>query len=241
MSAYHLLNLPRLLMLFRADVYNVRRDPIMALALGAIMLLPAALWYWREPLDAYALSAFEISGFSDYVVSFVLIIPSILLGWVTGMLLLEDRDDGPLLALEVTPVGRNGFLLYRAGATALLSFIVTLIITGMLMDEPLSMKLYLALLIALEAVMFTFALLSMAGNKVEGLALSKVLNIAALIPLAALITSPLRYLAAVIPSYWVGELLYIDTLPKVLAYPLAILVHLAVLICLYRLMLKRIG
>ncbi len=36
-----------------------------------------------------------------------------LIGWVTGFLLLEDRDDGPLLAVDVTPIGKCGFLAYR--------------------------------------------------------------------------------------------------------------------------------
>ncbi len=241
MSAYNLLKLPRLRMLFRADVYNIRRDPIMSLALATIMLLPAALWLWRSQLDSYALNAFDIAGFSNYVVSFVLLMPPILLGWVTGMLLLEDRDDGPLLALEVTPIGRNGFLIYRAGITALLSFIVALLIAIALLNEPLLLKLFLAVLVALQAVMFTFALLSLAGNKVEGLAISKILNIAALIPLIALAPSAFRYLATIIPSYWIGELLYSNVIPAALRYLLAMLVHLLVLFFLYRLMLKRIG
>lgn len=231
----------RLSALFRADVYNIIRDPIMAMILVLVMALPTAIWVWRVELDTYALAAFDIANISVYVSSFVLLLTAVLMGWLTGMLLLEDRDDGPLLALEITPIGKNGFLLYRAGITALFAFLATLVIGQLLLDQPFGLQLFLAVLIALEAVMITFALLAMASNKVEGLALSKVLNIAALIPLMALIPSDLRYFAALIPSYWIGELLYGDSLPVIVVYILAAIVHVAVLIILFRSIQKQIG
>ncbi len=241
MNTFSVLRPRRLSALFRADVYNIIRDPIMALVLVLVMSLPCAVWVWRTEMDAYAVNAFGIADISLYISSFVLLLTAVLMGWMTGMLLLEDRDDGPLLALEVTPIGKNGFLLYRTGITALLAFMATLLIGRLLLEQTLGLQLLLAVLVALEAIIITFALLAMAGNKVEGLALSKVLNIAALVPLLALVPSELRYLAAVIPSYWVGELLYGTVLPVTLISMLAVLVHVVVLLLLYRLVSRRLG
>lgn len=231
----------RLAALFRADIHNISRDPIMLLTMILVMALPCATWYWRPELNNYAETAFNINNIAFYIASFVLVLIAILLGWVTGMLLLEDRDDGPLLALEVTPVGKSGFLLYRTTVTAVISFIAAFAIAGLLLQPPLGLRLFMAMLVALEAVMITFALLAMAGNKVEGLALSKVLNIAALVPLIALIPSGLRYLAGWVPSYWVGEILYGNSLPDAAVYALAVLLHIMILILLYRLIDNRLG
>lgn len=241
MSALSVFQPRRLSALFRADIYNIIRDPIMALMLVLVMALPCATWLWRTEMDFYALNAFGIVDISVYVSSFVLLLTAVLMGWMTGMLLLEDRDDGPLLALEVTPIGKNGFLLYRTGITALFAFLASLVIGRLLLSQHFGLQLFLAVLVALEAVIITFALLAMANNKVEGLALSKVLNIAALIPLMVLIPSGLRYLAAWVPSYWVGELLYGDSLPVTMVYLLALLVHIVALVFLYHSIQKRLG
>lgn len=232
---------PRLIALFKADVNNIKRDPIMALTIILSLFLPFVLWHWRPSIDNYAVDAFNIKGFSHYIVSFTLVLPGLLLGWITGMLLLEDRDDGPLLALEITPLGKVGFLFYRATVTALVSFLVTLVVVKLLLDVSLFLHLFLALLVAMEAVMITFALVELANNKVEGLALSKVLNIAALFPLLALLSSPLRYFAAIVPSYAIGEILHSDTLPVVVVYSLALLIHIVVLVGLFCLSLRRVG
>ncbi len=241
MNIFRVFQPHRLAALFRADVYNIIRDPMMALMLVLVMLLPLATWWWRVEMDTYVLNTFNIDGISVYVSSFVLLLTAVLMGWMTGMLLLEDRDDGPLLALEVTPIGKNGFLLYRTGITALFAFLASLVIGKLLLNQHFGLQLFLAVLIALEAVIITFALLAMANNKVEGLALSKVLNIAALIPLMALVPSGLRYLAAWIPSYWIGELLYGDSLPVATVYLLALFIHIAMLVFLYRAIQKRLG
>ena len=61
-----------------------------------------------------------------------------LIGWVTGFLLLEDRDEGTLLALDVTPVGKSGFLLYRVGVTATLAVALTLYAWPLVIPEAIA-------------------------------------------------------------------------------------------------------
>lgn len=64
-----------------------------------------------------------------------------------------------------------------------------------------------ALLVALNAIAFAVVLPAIARNKVEGLAVTKVTNLLALAPMLAAIPSPLRYVAGVLPTYWIGEVL----------------------------------
>jgi hypothetical protein len=76
--------------------------------------------------------------------------------------------------------------------------------------------LLLSALLAIEAVTFAFLLLALAGNKVEGLALSKLLNFASIAPFLAALPWAWRYAGGVIPSFWIGETLQLspgDSLP----------------------------
>lgn len=138
------------------------------------------------------------------------------IGWVSGFLLLEDRDDGPLLAVEVTPVGRAGFLAYRLAVSAGITALITAMGVALLLPgEAIWLKLLLLTAIPAETVLACVALLALARNKVEGLALTKLTNILAVVPLLAIVPSPWRYVAGVLPTYWIGELIFhLSALPS---------------------------
>jgi fluoroquinolone transport system permease protein len=199
--------------LLHADALNVSRDPM--LMLGVFMsLLPVPLLIAFGPLaEAAALDAFGFSGMARMLGAIAVLMAGSMLGWVTGFLLLEDRDDAVLMALETTPIGRTGFLSYRLTLTALLTFIIS---TGIglvvLPTIPVTTAL-LAAIAAGHAVLTALFLLAFAGNKVEGLALTKLINIALLAPLAVLIAPPWRYLAGMVPAFWIGEMTQVAPAP----------------------------
>ncbi len=204
----------RFLRLLSADAKNVSRDPVLLFALFLCVLLTLTFILTRQLIDEAALNAFGLPGFSRYLGVIVLGLPAALIGWVTGFLILEDRDDGPLLAMDVTPLGKSGFVLHRASVTLVIAVAFTLLAAPFVMPGlPGPAVFILAIFIGLEAVMLALAVPALARNKVEGLAITKVLNIMALVPLLSLVPSPLRYLAAPIPSLWVGELLEISPQP----------------------------
>lgn len=235
----------RLGRLLAADSMNVSRDPMLLLA-TTMSLSPAVLMlFGRDVLDAAALASFGVAGFSLYAMPLVLMIPAMLIGWVTGFLFLEDRDDGPLLAIDVTPAGKEGFFAYRAAATALVTGAITLAACRLLLpDEGWVFAILMALLIGFEAVLAAIVLPAIARNKVEGLALTKLVNLASLVPFLAIIPSPWRLVAGLFPSYWVGELLNLsrgEPLPFALVAAAAVLVHLGWGALLFRLSSRRAG
>ena len=230
MSALSILAPRRFVRLLVADAMNAGRDPMLLLAI-ALSLAPALAFYFgREPMNEMALSTFAIADFERFVAPIALVVPAMLIGWVTGFLLLEDRDDGPLLAVDVTPVGKGGFLAYRIIATILVTAAITLYAAPLVVPQAgWGTAALLALLIGAEAALAAVVLPAIARNKVEGLALTKLTNLASIVPLIAVVPSPWRYLAGVVPSYWIGELLQLSgmsylPLPAVAA--LAIAAHL---------------
>ena len=195
----------RLARLFAADVMNVTRDPMLAFATALSLMPSLALHFFGEAMDAAAQRAMGIETISALLAPVALVLPATLTGWVTGFLLLEDRDDGPLLAIDVTPLGKLGFVTYRVLVTALLTAAITAMAALLLALE--GHILATVVMVAAEAVIAASLLPALARNKVEGLALTKLTNIMAVVPLLALIPSPWRLLAGVVPSYWLGELM----------------------------------
>jgi hypothetical protein len=206
----------RFLRLLASDAQNVGRDPILFVAL-TISVLPVILVYlFAAQIEAGGV-AIGLAGLARIAGAFALVLPAFLVGWVTGFLLLEDRDDGPLMAMEITPIGKGGFLLYRTSVTAAISFLIGLISFGAIFPSVSpGLALLLSAMLATEAVTFAFLLLALAGNKVEGLALSKLLNFASIAPFLAALPWAWRYAGGVIPSFWIGETLQLspgDSLP----------------------------
>jgi fluoroquinolone transport system permease protein len=168
----------------------------------------------------------------------------VLIGWVTGFLLLEDRDDGVLLAVDVTPIGKSGFLTYRVTVTALVGAAITAIAIPFVAPAlELPQRLLIVTAVAVESVLAAVILPALARNKVEGLALTKLTNIAAVVPLIAIVPSPWRYVAGIVPTYWLGELLapHEPARPFWLIVLAVVITHVGCALLLFALLRRRVG
>lgn len=234
----------RFLRLLASDAMNVSRDPMLTFAIVLSILPAIGFALTREAIDNAAHAAFGVDDISRYVALVVLVLPAVLIGWVTGFLLLEDRDDGVLLAVDVTPVGKSGFLLYRVTVTALIGAAITAAAIPLIVPEIGSVaQILLVAAVATESVLAAVILPAIARNKVEGLALTKLTNIAVVVPLIAIIPSPWRFLAAFVPTFWIGELLANSgpTLPLWFLAAAMITTHLVWVAVLFALLARRVG
>ncbi|HEV7435287.1 MAG TPA: hypothetical protein VGO22_10510 [Pseudorhizobium sp.] len=223
---------------------NVSRDPMLLFAITLSLVPAVAFVLSRDAMDEAALAAFGMEAISHFVGPVVLVLPATLIGWVTGFLLLEDRDDGVLLAVDVTPVGKAGFLLYRVTVAALISGAITTLATPHVVPGiNLGLSILIVAAVAVQAVLAATILPAVARNKVEGLALTKLTSIAAIVPLVAAIPSPWRLLGGIVPTYWVGELLVGQggALPMWVVSAVMILVHLGWTILVLARLDRRVG
>lgn len=228
----------RLARLFVSDALNVSRDATLLFVFVLSALPAAALYAGRGALDRWAEASVGLAHAALYLEPVVLVMPGILIGWVVGFLMLEDRDDGPLLAVDVTPVGKEGLLAYRLVAAGAMCLAITLIATpAVVPGAGPGVTLAMAAAVAMEAAIVAIVLPALARNKVEGLALTKVLNLAALVPLVAALPSGWRFVAAPVPTFWLGELVGLSGRTG-LGVPLTALamlvVHGIVLVLIYR-------
>ncbi len=149
---------------------------------------------------------FDLVPFYPLIISYflVLLIP-LMFGVVIGFLLLDERDDQTLTALQVTPLPLDSYLMYRIALPFMLSVLTAVVavpLTG-LVQVPFLPLLLVSLLASLEAPIFALALASIAENKVQGFALMKGSGVILLAPVAAyFVPSGLQLLFGIIPTYW---------------------------------------
>ena len=133
-------------------------------------------------------------------------------GFISGFMLLDEKDDNVAIALRVLPLPPETFITYRMIISAVGAFVFStfaLVGTG-LVPVPAPAVLGAALLIATEGPMLALFLAATAGNKVEGIAILKVLGIPFMLPLLSFfVTAPLHYPLAILPMYWPTSILFL--------------------------------
>lgn len=245
MTLFAVFRAKRLRTLLLADGKSVLRDPTLIFAVLLTIAPAIGLAIWRDQINGATFDAFGIVDIIHLGLPLILSLPAFLVGWVIGFLLLEDRDEHTLLALDITPVGKGGYMVYRVALAMVLTGLITLFGIGLLLPQiAWWMMLVLTFLMAIEGACAAFILPAIARNKVEGLAVTKLTNVLAIASLLALIPSPWRYLGALLPTFWFGESLQISSsqyLPLPVIIGMAFLTHLAAAALLYRLVLRRVG
>jgi fluoroquinolone transport system permease protein len=153
--------------------------------------------------------------------SFVLLLPPMLAGIVVGFLLLDQRDDQTLTALQVTPLTLSGYLSYRITVPTVVSFVVTLAmppLAGLLDIGPVA-TVIAALSSCLLAPIYAVFLGAFASNKVQGFALAKALGVLLIPPLVAyFVNPPWQILFGLDPLYWPVKVFWLVEANAVIAW-----------------------
>lgn len=190
------------------DAKSVARDSLLramifvplGLAAAARWVFPPALARIGALLDIDLLSVYP--QFMGYV---ILLLAPVICSLVVGFLLLDQRDDQTLRALQVTPLSLQHYLMYRLAMPMLLSVLLTLValpLSGLAHLRPLPL-LAVVLVAAPVAPIMALFLGAFAANKVQGFALQKALGVLLVAPaLAAFTPMPWRLLLGFVPTYW---------------------------------------
>lgn len=196
----------------RNDLRNIRRDPLLlsVLIIPWIMVLVAQLLI--QDLAEWLLQQYQFDLASYYslvlAVFFFTNIP-ILLGSLLGFLILDERDEKTLQALQVTPLSVKSFVFYRLCIIWFLSSLYVLVcspLTGLMPVEQAVSIAPACLLSGLLAPVVGLLITAFAKNKVEGLAIAKGLGVLLIGPLGLyFIEPPLQYIFGLLPSYWAAK------------------------------------
>ncbi len=130
-------------------------------------------------------------------------------GMVYGFILVDERDEGIITAISVTPAGKPGYLKTRLGIPIMLSFIFIILFVYLLQlqgSKSLPEIFLLSALIASQCLFILLVLGAFADNKIMGLAISKGFGILLLGPvLDYILPGHLKWLGAFSPMFWTGR------------------------------------
>jgi fluoroquinolone transport system permease protein len=192
------------------DLRTIRRDSLLVMVMVGPFGYACALWF-LPAITAYVAReyAFDLFPYHSAIVSaFCVLGPPLLLGAVLALQLLDERDQNTLAALRVTPLPPATYPAYRAGLTIALttfSVLVSLAISGQVNTRTLALSVPVALMAGLLAPVLGFVMSSLGRNKIEGLAVMRVIGLAVFtVPMIPffILGSPWELAFGVLPAYW---------------------------------------
>jgi fluoroquinolone transport system permease protein len=196
-----------------ADLRNFRRDPLliwMVIFPPAVALLFRLLVPWLHQI-LLARWGFELEPYYPLIMSFFLLTPGVIAGVISGFVLLDERDEGVLTAIAVTPVPWWSWLTYRLAVPLGLGTVLAVATYPLVGVTPLPLLdlVVIAGVAALIAPVTALFLAAFAANKVSGFAMIKILNTVNMIPIIAwFFDPPVQWIAGIVPSYWPMKMIW---------------------------------
>jgi fluoroquinolone transport system permease protein len=190
------------------DAKNIRRDELLRWIILAPIGMALLIRWIIPPLLARFEVIFQLDlmpYYEPFTAFMIILLTPYLAGIVIGFLLLDQRDDGTLTALQVTPLSLNGYLVYRLTMPMLLSIVMTIVAAPLsgVMTMGVGGLVLTAVSAAPLAPIFALLLASVAQNKVQGFALTKIMGILLAPPIIAyFIASPWQILFGIFPTFW---------------------------------------
>ncbi len=189
-----------------ADLRNWLRDPMLVVAAAGPLVLAVFVRVGAPTVAALARPLVALPPYYPLLVGGLAVLGPSIYGFVVGMFVLEDREQGVLTAYRTSPLSARGYLGYRAATAYVLAFAATLpalVVVGLVPVSPAVLVGTVAVA-ALGAPVIALAFGTLAANTIEGLALGKLLNLVVLGPVLALVVlpEPVQLLLGVFPAYW---------------------------------------
>ncbi|MFD0620823.1 hypothetical protein ACFQZR_25635 [Paenibacillus sp. GCM10027629] len=230
------------------DTRQTFKDPmLMASLFGPLAVILFARFGYLPLSEWIELHyGFRLADYTEFIASFLVVTIPLLPGTMTGLLMLDERDENMISYYAVTPLARQGYFIYRLFLPSLLAFALTAsfyLFSG-LADKGLG-SVFALILLTLEAPCLTLFLAAFAANKVEGLALSKLCGLLFAGPVVvSFVPLPWQYAAAWLPTFWPAKALLTDLagepVRSTIIFVIGLLLHLILLQGLVRVFLRRI-
>ena len=189
-----------------ADLRNWLRDPMLGIAAIGPLALAVVIRFGAPVVADLAAPAFALEAFYPEIAGSLVLFGPEIYGFVVGMFILEDREQGVLSTYRVSPLSSRGYLLYRGISAYVLSVAATLpalAVVGLVPIPPAVLVGSVAVG-ALGGPIIVLIFGTVASNTIEGIALSKLINLVVLGPavVVAVVPEPFQFIAGVLPAFW---------------------------------------
>ncbi|MFB4324566.1 MULTISPECIES: hypothetical protein [Paenibacillus] len=188
------------------DLRLAWKDPVlMAVLIGPLMLLLLSRWGYPVADNWLDVNySFQLEPYRGFTASLLVTTIPMLTGMLTGLLMLDERDENMIAYYAVTPLSNKGYLLYRLALPFLLCTVLSIAYLSLSNLSEIGVdSLFVILLLALEAPLFSLILVAFSANKVEGLAFSKIGGLFIAGPVVAtFVPGGWQVLGGWLPTYW---------------------------------------
>lgn len=223
------------------DFKIIRKDPMLLMSIIAPFLIWMLMFYGFPFIQEISINHWNYDIQSHFFQALVFFIPLIpfMFGMVYGFMLLDERDAGIITAISVTPFGKTGYLLLRMFFPYFISFfsiILFSIFLNILSIINLWQLIIASMVLSLNVPIMVLFLGAFAGNKVEGMAISKGFGFLLIaIVLDYIVPSPYNWLAVYSPIVWIEKAIFSSSNTIFLSYAFAgLITHLLLLFVLYK-------
>jgi fluoroquinolone transport system permease protein len=223
----------KVLTLIKGDLKNIYRDSIQLLFICVPVIIGLALRLITPIAKRLVMEFFnfDISPHFMFIMSLMIQLTPMMLGAVTGFLMLDERDNHILEYIQVTPFSKKGYVAYRIAIPTIVSFFYVFLSLYLIGLAPfyLPTVIPIAFMVSLQAPMATLFLPAFAKNKVEGIALFKLFSIILIAPIGGyLFDSVYQYFLGIVPNFWVVKAFLMHQTPDILFWlfvVIGIIVH----------------
>ena len=199
----------------RADGVRIIRDQFLIGMVVYILAVVVALRIALPYITARLSPSVDLTAYYPLLASyFAVVLGAVLVGTISGMLLLETREERMLDALRVSPMPVGRMLMFEA-LSAFVTATVIILLMALILGIGLP-SLGVVVVVSMGGAAFapvvSVALATTARDKVEAFALMKIMGLVALVPVAAwFLPEPWQWAAIVSPPYaatkawWIAE------------------------------------
>jgi fluoroquinolone transport system permease protein len=190
----------------KSDLKQISREPIIFILYFAPLLLFIFLLIALHYLPIFIDQYFDLMDYISYILAGTLSLTSGLLGIATGFMMIDDKDGKIYELMQITPLGRKGYLLNRLLIPCMMAVFYASIFIYFIHPLSFIQSIFLIIMCFIESALFAIALFHLADDQVKGLTYAKGLNIIILFAFTRLIRNDfISLLAFIIPTYWLTE------------------------------------
>lgn len=198
--------------LFEIGMKQISKDGMLLVMIPAPLLVGLFFKVAVPFINAILTSQFQFSitpwyGLAD---GMLICLTPMFVAIISAFLLLDERDAGISAFYQITPAQGYPYLLARVGIPMIWAFITTLIAAAVFKISAISFAEILSsgLISSLTGIALAMMVVSIAENRVEGLAVSKLMGISFIgLILIWFVPAPYHFSMAFLPSFWIGKLL----------------------------------
>ena len=215
------------LKIFQIGLKQIIRDGMLFVLLPAPFLIGLFIKFFLPLINIIVEKQLYLSLVPYYglIDGFLICMTPLFTAMVCSFILLEERDEGIVSFYQITPASSYSYLAARIGIPMLWAFSVTIITLLLFNISGLNFWVILitSFISTLAGLFMAMLVVSLAGNRVEGLALSKLIAVSLLgIFIIWFVPSPYHFLSAFLPSFWIGKILMEG--PNIFVFTLAALI-----------------